>query len=625
MRNSGYEDPVILKPAMNGLVRPVVAALAFTVSLYAQYVSLSRASIDAAGTVPVRLSMRIAPMPPAHYALLWSGALAIRWGDQYLPASLGADGGAEIAVPPQLQTPGLHEIVLCTSETRQPLPYRAFVPVVIPTSSSLFEAEPDADRLAIAESDRIRLHSMFTGELLKSLPLASGQRVVAFTPDTRRAWLLADEAQGRLARLDLDSGAVDQELVVTPRPVAVRVPRSKPDLLLVATVDFGGPLTRVFSGSTFLPGTVRSALPSFEDDRGRTVVGNQACSLDAETGFSACKEILPGRLLWSALWKNTGFDGDFYDLTTGLRKGLFSADVVRYHAASNRAVVDGSYVIDGDTLERLAGTPAIGRQVYQVWGTDWVLASIGGGILIGRLPQLRPAPEFTAAGVSNAATGETGPIAPGEIISIYGRNLGPEESAGPVLDSMTRLSTAVENTVVLFNGDPGAILFTGPGQINVVAPESIRGASEVTVQVGRYGIPSARVRLAVDTFSPGLFAYTVAGRRYAAALTSSGTVQGPGIPLERGKPAIFFATGLGLPAGQSADSVPARATETALRPVLSIGGKQARLLYAGASPGFTAGLSQLNVLVPDDAPVGGAVEVTLEGRRSEPKVYVVIQ
>jgi uncharacterized protein (TIGR03437 family) len=190
---------------------------------------------------------------------------------------------------------------------------------------------------------------------------------------------------------------------------------------------------------------------------------------------------------------------------------------------------------------------------------------------------------------------------------------------------MTRLLTSVEDTVVLFNGEPGAILFTGPGQINVVAPESIGFGSEVILQVGRYGIPSAQVRLAVDRFSPGLFSYATAERRYAAALTAFNTVQGPGRPLQRGKLAVFFATGLGLPAGQSADSVPARAAETALRPVLSIGGKPAKLLYAGAAPGLTAGLTQLNVLVPDNAPTGEAVEVTIEGRHPESKVYVVIE
>ena len=585
---------------MSRLIRLSSVLVVFAASLNAQYVSLSRATINAGGTEPVLLSMRIAPMPSAHYALLWSGALAIRWGNQYLPASLGADDGAEVTVPAELQKPGLHELVLCNAETHQPLPYRAFIPVVIPTSSSVFEADPDGDRIAIAESDGIQLYSISTGTLLKSLRLESGVRVLAFTPDTKRAWLLADEAQGRLARLDLDSGAVDQELVLHPRPLAAQVPRWRPDLLLVTTADNPRPVTRVYSGFTVLPGTViaNSQLPFFRDNQGLTITGSQVCSLDAVTGFAGCKD--------------------------SERKLPPNAYVVRYHVASNRAIVDGEYVIDADTLERLTDIPQIGA-VFDLWEPDWVLTRIGGGILIGRLPQLRPAPEFNAAAVTNAASGEAGPVAPGEIISIYGRNLGPQETAGPVLDSMTHLSSSVEETVALFNGEPGTILFTGPGQINVVAPESIGANSEVILQVGRYGIPSAQVRLAVDRFSPGLFAYAMAGRRYAAALTQFNATQGPGRPLQRGKPAVFFATGLGLPAGQSADSVPARASEIALRPVLSIGGKPAKLLYAGAAPGFTAGLTQLNVLVPDDAPTGEAIEVTLEGRHPEPKVYVVIE
>lgn len=51
------------------------------------------------------------------------------------------------------------------------------------------------------------------------------------------------------------------------------------------------------------------------------------------------------------------------------------------------------------------------------------------------------------------------------------------------------------------------------------------------------------------------------------------------------------------------------------RPVLPvrvlIGGQPAEILYAGAAPGFVAGLMQINLRVPEGSPFGEAVGVVL--------------
>jgi uncharacterized protein (TIGR03437 family) len=90
--------------------------------------------------------------------------------------------------------------------------------------------------------------------------------------------------------------------------------------------------------------------------------------------------------------------------------------------------------------------------------------------------------------------------------------------------------------------------------------------------------------------------------------------------------AIVYATGIGLPSGLAADAVAARPTALATPPRVTIGGRGAEVLYAGAAPGLSVGVTQLNVLIPADAPVGDAVEVAIAvGPAAQGGVWVAIR
>jgi uncharacterized protein (TIGR03437 family) len=53
----------------------------------------------------------------------------------------------------------------------------------------------------------------------------------------------------------------------------------------------------------------------------------------------------------------------------------------------------------------------------------------------------------------------------------------------------------------------------------------------------------------------------------------------------------------------------------------------AEVTYAGEAPGFTPGLQQINILIPEDAPVGPAVPIQLmvNGVSTQSGVTVAIQ
>src|SRR5262249_40247364 len=68
-----------------------------------------------------------------------------------------------------------------------------------------------------------------------------------------------------------------------------------------------------------------------------------------------------------------------------------------------------------------------------------------------------PPPVITAAGVLNAASSKGGSVSPGELVVIYGANVGPEALAGMLVNGDT-VASETGNTRVLFDGVPGAMI-----------------------------------------------------------------------------------------------------------------------------------------------------------------------
>ena len=113
------------------------------------------------------------------------------------------------------------------------------------------------------------------------------------------------------------------------------------------------------------------------------------------------------------------------------------------------------------------------------------------------------------------------------------------------------------------------------------------------------------------TSVPGLF--TLGGTQ-GAILNQDGTVNGVQNGARPGTIVSLFATGEGqtIPGGSAGSVVPATALARPLLPVtVSIGGRQAEVLYAGSAPGQPAGLMQVNARIPQGLAPGTAVPVSV--------------
>ncbi len=217
-----------------------------------------------------------------------------------------------------------------------------------------------------------------------------------------------------------------------------------------------------------------------------------------------------------------------------------------------------------------------------------------------RAPTISPSISFTAS----AATG-TSPFAAGQLISIYGSQLGPVAGTGPQLGPGDVVTSSNNSTKVLFDGMPAPIIYTSADQVNTVIPCAVAGHASTQV-VGSYlGAQSPPVTLPLSTAAPGIFTVNGTGSGQAAVLNADGTLNGPSNPAARGSEVVLYATGVGPTSpcvdGQVYQSNYPTLTLPVVVGVANIG---AQVVYAGQAPYLVSGVAQINFIIPSDSPTG---------------------
>jgi uncharacterized protein (TIGR03437 family) len=217
----------------------------------------------------------------------------------------------------------------------------------------------------------------------------------------------------------------------------------------------------------------------------------------------------------------------------------------------------------------------------------------------------------TIGSVSNGASFAPGPVAPGEIVSIFGSVLGP---ATGVAASSGKVGTSLGGTEVFFNNFRAPILYSSAGQVSVIVPYELAGASSTSVQVEYQSIESASVEARVIDSAPGIFTLNEAGQ--GAIINQDGTVNSTSNGAPIGSTVSIYATGEGQtsPAGVdgaiNGGSLPLPVPVTS--PVtVEIGGLPATVTYAGGAPNEVEGLLQVNATIPAGVPKGSSVPVVV--------------
>jgi uncharacterized protein (TIGR03437 family) len=239
------------------------------------------------------------------------------------------------------------------------------------------------------------------------------------------------------------------------------------------------------------------------------------------------------------------------------------------------------------------------------------------------------APVATAAGLVNAASYVGGPIAPGEVVLLYGATFGPARLQFAQLDSSGGLPSLLAGTRLLFDGVPSPMLYSQVGQAAAVVPFSVAGKSTAQVQYEYQGIRSAAFPVAIGASQPGVFSQDSSGQGAGATVDARGQLVSQSNPARPGDVISLFMTGAGVTVPSSVDGqvlVTGPFSLLTVTPQVRIGGVDCPVQYAGGASGLVAGVSQINVLISGDVTPGEQALAVISGSSaSQPNVTIWIQ
>jgi uncharacterized protein (TIGR03437 family) len=215
----------------------------------------------------------------------------------------------------------------------------------------------------------------------------------------------------------------------------------------------------------------------------------------------------------------------------------------------------------------------------------------------------------TAVAVVNSASYAAGPVAPAEIVSLFGPGMASQTAIASL-----PLPTVLGGTSVSINVQPLQLFAVTPGQANVLVPAGLAaGPATVTVVHGSTAALTGSVTIAPS--APGLYSANADGAGVAAANAYVVTASN-----ERVNQAVATCNPLAarsclaapLSLGGATDTLYIELYGTGIRGAASVkcfvAGQSVPCLYAGPVAAY-AGLDQVNISIPKSLAGAGDVRV----------------
>ena len=320
--------------------------------------------------------------------------------------------------------------------------------------------------------------------------------------------------------------------------------------------------------------------------------------------------------------RKVGTDGNIRTIASNVTPHNLTVD-----AAGNIYFVDGinpvvKEIVAGGTILTIAGNgktgfsgDAGGATSAQLARPSAVAVDSTGYIYIADTDNdcirlLTPVP-FSVGGITNAASSVQGPIAPGEIITVFGAGIGPA-TLTPFTVSNGLIGTQIAGASIYFNDVPSPLLYASSTLAAAIVPYSVANLATVDVVVTYQGGYSSTAVVPVVSAAPGIFTADTTGSGQAAAVNQDGTLNSASNPAKVGSFVSLYVTGEGQTTPAGVDGKIALAAPYAM-PILpvtaTVGGQSAVVGYAGAAPTSVAGLMQVNVQIPAGVAAGSTVPV----------------
>jgi uncharacterized protein (TIGR03437 family) len=244
--------------------------------------------------------------------------------------------------------------------------------------------------------------------------------------------------------------------------------------------------------------------------------------------------------------------------------------------------------------------------------------------------------------VTNAASFITGPVSPGELITIFA---GASTPIGPTTamqlnsttcpNPCTRVPTTMGGVQVMFQpaGIAAPLIYVSSTQVTCIVPYEIQQGA-VQVQLTYLGQPSAAYVLQYAPTEPGIFTAMPDGTGLAAAVQydAKGNYQGQNSssnPASPGWYIAFYVTGEGIIPTPAVDgAITASSTVVPLLgpPFVLIDNLPSTVTYFAEADGIVSGVMQVNAMVPAGVHTSRAVSLSLSmngtGSQSGVTIYI---
>jgi uncharacterized protein (TIGR03437 family) len=254
----------------------------------------------------------------------------------------------------------------------------------------------------------------------------------------------------------------------------------------------------------------------------------------------------------------------------------------------------------------------------------------GPGSVVGLAPDPLTTAAPTVTLVANAEGG-VATIAPNSWVEIKGSNLGPAGDTRIWQSSdfvNNQLPTSLDGVSVTVNGQPAYVYYISPTQVNILTPPNTISGS-VPVQVSDNGVISANFMVQAQAESPSFFVF--GGGPYIAATHANGSLIGPttlypgaSTPAQPGETILVYANGFGPTSTPVVSGSETQSGTLSPLPVITIGGVQASVQFAGLN--VTPGEFQFNVVVPSPLSAGDQpISATYNGLTTQAGTLLTVQ
>jgi uncharacterized protein (TIGR03437 family) len=246
-------------------------------------------------------------------------------------------------------------------------------------------------------------------------------------------------------------------------------------------------------------------------------------------------------------------------------------------------------------------------------------------------------------GIVDAASYVAGPLSPGQLVTIFGTNIGPSTPT-PMSITAGYVNTSLAGVSVTIDGQNAPLVYVSASQLSAQVPYEATTGNNKAVSVTNGANPAATTTVTIAATSPGIFTADGSGSGQAAALnysasTSQYSLNSSSNPAKIGDTVLLYLTGEGdynatplsgvAGASNTGYIIPSSLSplpQVSPLPTVTIGGADATVSYAGPMVGSMLGLLQMNVVVPVASTTGATVPVvvTIGGNTTQSGVTLAI-